>query len=146
LAQALRDKGSQDKELQEAINTLISVAERGDAFNRKDYDAFLAKAKEFEAQHPDEPGAVAQVASALACKYAVTGQESYKTQALEVLDKAKKLAVEDEDKERFKEYEERILHRVKTRKVISKKEYDRRFRSTTSAPATVAASTQEGRS
>jgi tetratricopeptide (TPR) repeat protein len=146
LARTLPDNVGDDKDLQEAVNAIIGSAERGAAFERGDYDTFLAKAKEFQAQHPDEPGAVAQVASALACKYAVTGQEPYKAQALEMLDKAKKLAVQDEDKEGFKEYEERILHRLKTRQVISKREYDRRFRSATSSAATAPAATQEGRS
>lgn len=110
----------------EGIEMLILQAEIGVAFEARDYDAFLRKAGQIRAKVPKQPMAVAMVASALACKYAVTGMGHYKTQTLRTLDEARELGGKDEPD--FKEYEERILFRLRTREIITKKEYERRFR------------------
>ena len=65
------------------------------------------------------------VASAIACKYAVSGDEKLKAEATDLLAKARALPHEEAS---FKEYEERILHRLNTREVIDRKEYNRRYR------------------
>jgi len=115
------------------LRDLHRQAEIAVAFESAEYDTFLAKAKEDLATQPDYPRTVAQVASALACKYAVTGEENYKAEATETLDKARALAGSDDAD--FKECEERILHRLRTRDIINRKEYDRRFRSPATQPA-----------
>jgi len=104
---------------------LMLQAQIGAAFEAKDYDRFLAKAREAFQRDPDHPMSWAMLASALACKYAVTGEESFKTQATEALGKARAMAGEDKS---IAEYLERIAHRLKSREIIDKKEYDRRFR------------------
>jgi len=107
-------------------DSLINAAGIAVAFDGKDYVTFEKLAREYLASDPKDPLATSQVASALSCRYAETGQESFNTEAMELLDKARKLSGDDKS---FKEYEERILHRLKTREVLDKKEYDRRFRS-----------------
>jgi hypothetical protein len=65
--------------------------EEGAAYVRKDYDAFLAIA---EKQWKEQPVAqtAAAVASALACKYAATGDPSYRQRSEEMLAKSRQLA------------------------------------------------------
>ncbi len=106
---------------------LLDRAEIAEAFDTKDYDAFLARARDVEIREPDNPSAIAQVASALACKYAETGLERYRQDCLAQLDKAKAAAKDTG----LQEYEERILHRLKTREIIDKDEYNRRYRAGT---------------
>ncbi len=126
----------------ELADDLILQAEAGAAFEAKDYDAFLAKARELEERGPRRAMAVAQVASALACKYAVTGQQPLKDQALKKLQHAAEL-VRDE-RQHFEEYRQRILHRLNTREIISKKEYDRRFGRKGAAAASAPAARDAG--
>ena len=78
---------------------------------------------------PDDPAAAGAVASALACKYAVTGDPEFRKQAEQMLDKAQTLAQQSpQSKASFDEYAERIRYRLQTREIIDKEEYDRRFR------------------
>ena len=111
----------------EGTKMLLAYAEAGIAFNKKDYDGFLAKAQEILRMKPGDPNSLGQVASAHACKYAVTGDEKHKQEAIRYLEEAKKIASSAGDPD-FKEYEERIRHRIETREIISKEEYDRKFR------------------
>lgn len=104
------------------IKRFVLIADAAAAFDRKDYDHFLAVEQEQMALVPNEPSAVAGVASAFACKYAVTGNPEFKQQALELLEKAKKLAPPGSPE--FADYEARIRFRIDTRRIISKKEYD----------------------
>jgi hypothetical protein len=108
-----------------AADDLLREAETSAAFDSKDYDTFLAKAREEERAHPGEAHSTAQVASALACKYAATGDEQFRKESLEKLEEARKAAKDDEG---FKQYEARIMHRLRTREIIDKEEYDRKFR------------------
>jgi hypothetical protein len=105
---------------------ILQGARIAEAFDGKDYDAFLTLAQEQEASMPDSSFSIAQVASALACKYAVTGDEEYRRKSTAKLDQARAAA---KDKKSFLEYEERVLYRLKTREIIDRDEYDRRFRS-----------------
>lgn len=99
------------------------------AFDHKDYDTFLRLAQAQLASRPDDPRLAGGVASALACKYAVTGDQTYRNQAEEILSKARTQAQRSpEQKADFDEYVERINYRLDTRIIIDKKEYDRRFR------------------
>jgi hypothetical protein len=103
--------------------------ESGVAFNHKDYDAFLRISKDLMNRFPSDAMAVGGVASALACKYAVTGDPSYRQQAEEMLEKARLLAqASPEQVAHFEEYSERIHYRLQSREIIDKPEYDRRFR------------------
>ena len=100
----------------------------GAAFERKDYDSLLALARRFAKEHPG-PQATAMVASALACKYAATGNSEYRTESEETLRSAERQVQGDPPAmEYFQEYAERIRHRLNSREIINKQEYDRRFR------------------
>jgi hypothetical protein len=111
---------------------LLKEQERGiqisQAFDRKDYDAFLQLSEGYWKDHPESAIAAAGVASALAAKYATTGDESYRQKSEEMLEKARPLAHTDEEVKAYQEYAERIQYRLKTREIIDKPEYDRRFR------------------
>jgi tetratricopeptide (TPR) repeat protein len=97
----------------------------GIAFRRKDYDAFLSLAQEMEKLEPNSLTAVCDVASAYACKYAVSGNAAFRDQSLQYLNMAKGLAGPREKD--FAEYENRIQHRLATRKVITGKEFKEQF-------------------
>jgi hypothetical protein len=103
--------------------------EEGVAFVRKDYDAFLAIAQKQWKEHAIAQTAAA-LASALACKFAITGDSSYRQQSEEMLEKARQLAQGNaESLKVLDEFEERNRYRLESRQIISKAEYDRRFRS-----------------
>ncbi len=98
------------------------------AFEARDYDGFLAIAEKRWKEYPGSETA-GVVASALACKYAVTGNPAFKQQSEEMLEASRKAAGADpESQKSFQEYAERIRYRLDTRQIISKSEYDRRFR------------------
>ena len=102
-----------------------NAAQMGAAFNRHDYDSFLAAAKKLADFAPNEPRAVAALASAYACKFAATGDPSFRQQSLKQLERAHKLAGADDDD--FPEYENRIQHRLATREIITRDEFHERF-------------------
>ena len=100
----------------------------GAAYERKDYDTFLAISQK-QWKHASTSETAAVVASAFACKYAVTGDPSYRKQAEEMLHSANDLAQSDQKAlQSYQEYAERILYRLNSREIIDKQEYDRRFR------------------
>lgn len=101
----------------------------GAAFERKDYDGFVALSRAAMNKMPQDPRLVAGVASALACKYAVTGNPEFRAGAEELLEKAKALTTAESQAD-YEEYSERIRHRLDTREIIEKDEYDRRYRKT----------------
>jgi len=101
----------------------------GDAFERKDYDLFLSTSREALALMPDQPRLIAGVASALACKYALTGDATLRVQAESLLAVAGTIAQRSaEEKASYDEYAERIRHRLTSRTIIDQAEYNRRFR------------------
>jgi len=100
----------------------------GAAFDRKDYDAYLAFGEKDWKLHPSASSA-ATLASGLACKFAVANDPAYKLRAIEMLEKAKQLSQGDPDAQKnLEEYFPRIQYRLDTRQIISKQEYDKRFR------------------
>lgn len=100
----------------------------GAAFARKDYDTFVAITRKQWDEHPSAAMA-AGLASALACKFAVTGDSSYRQQSEQMLAKAQQMAQGDAQAlKNLEEYLPRIRYRLDTRQIITKKEYDRRFR------------------
>jgi hypothetical protein len=100
-------------------------ARSGKAFDAKDYDAFLKLSQEAAAMAPEQPYFVASVASAYACKYAVTGNDKFREESLKHLEQAKSL-VGAED-EAFRDYENRILHRLHTREIITSEQFAKQF-------------------
>jgi len=99
------------------------------AFDHKDYDAFLRISRAAVENDPQDSQAEATLASALACKYAVTGDPEFRKQTEDSLEKARVLAQRSpEDMASFTEYSERIRYRLESRQIIDKTEYDRRFR------------------
>ena len=96
----------------------------GAAFDRHDYDAFLAHAKTFLEKMPKSSRALGSVSSAYACKFAVSGNEEFRTASLDFLERARHAEEKDAD---FVEYEARIRHRLATREIIDAAEYRRRF-------------------
>lgn len=98
------------------------------AFDRKDYDAFLRISSAELEKWPNDPSSMAGVASALACKYAITGDPAFRKQSEDTLEKARLLAQRSaEDKSNFEAYAERIRYRLATREILDTYEYNRRF-------------------
>lgn len=109
----------------EMVDDLYTAARIGVAFDRKNYDEFLSLSLDLMKKHPNEPNVIGGVASAYACKYAVTGDDSFKRLSLDFLDSARRRAGKDNPD--FAEYEARIQHRLATREIIDAAEYHRRF-------------------
>ncbi len=98
------------------------------AFERKDYDAFLRIARGARERHPNSPEVAGMLASALACKYAVTGEPDFRTECERMLDVARGLAQSSPEASALeKEFEARTRYRLQSRRIIDKDEYDRRF-------------------
>lgn len=99
------------------------------AFEAKDYERFLALAEEHWSHGPQTSLRAGAVASALACRYVVTGDADMKSGSEEMLEKARALAkLSPNETKAFTEFEERILYRLKAREIIDTDEYNRRFR------------------
>jgi hypothetical protein len=107
----------------EVIEFYQIYAEIGAAFDRKDYDTMVAKSEEWVRRNPMDLRALAVVASACACKYAASGDESFKAKALEALAVAAAIRGVKE----FDELRQRIQHRLQTREIITLQEFRRRF-------------------
>jgi hypothetical protein len=106
------------------VPLMLSRAEAGLAFDQKDYDRFLQAVEAIAREQPGDPMAIAAIASALACKYAVSGDDNLRRQAEDKLTEAKNLGLEASNSGR---YEERIRHRLETREIIDSEEFMRRF-------------------
>jgi tetratricopeptide (TPR) repeat protein len=111
------------------LRNSIPAYEAGVAFEKKDYDRFLELEQEEFRLLPESGMAAGGVASALACKYAVTGDPAWKTKSEEMLEKSRLLSQKSpEDQKDFEEFAERTRYRLETRQIIDKPEYDRKFR------------------
>jgi hypothetical protein len=106
------------------VDLLILQASAGVAFGTKDYDGFVAVAKEMTAKRPDDHFSHAMLASAYACKYAVTSEMAFHEQAMAALGRARTMSGNNPS---FKEYEQRILHRLHTQEILAPEEFHRRF-------------------
>ena len=101
----------------------------GLAFEQKDYDKFLAISEKAWKEHPDADSA-SGMASALGCKYAVTGDESFRQRSEGMLQRALEMAKGNpEELKSLNEFSERNKYRLETRLILTKIEYDKRFRS-----------------
>lgn len=110
------------------LDELIMNAKVGVAFDRGDYDQFVQLALQMEAKHKNDSVYAGQLASAYACKYAETQDEQYKAKSLAALDRSRTLiSSKPEYKEFYAEYEQRILHRLSTREIISRSEFKQRY-------------------
>ena len=92
--------------------TAVVYYDAGTAFEAKDYDRFVSLSQQIATQNPDSSDALGMLASALACKYAVTGDQSFHVRAMQALAQAEKLAERSADeKKSFQEYSDRIQYR-----------------------------------
>jgi hypothetical protein len=106
-----------------AAGNYLLMAESGVAFEKKDYDGFLAKQTELLRREPNDEMALAGMASAHACKFAATGDDAHRQEALRYLEQATQRGTSPD----IAEYRQRILFRLHSREIIDKQEYDRRF-------------------
>ena len=98
------------------------------AFERKDYDGFLKIAEEAWKKYPNSPEYAGMVASALACKYAVTGEPDYRSRSEQMLDTARRLTQSSRGAlAGEKEFEARTRYRLQSRQIIDIDEYNRLF-------------------
>lgn len=110
------------------LDDLITNARIRVAFDQGNYDEFLELSLQLNEKFKEDYVYTAQVASAYACKYVETQDEQYKTKSLSALDSARALVNPyPEDEEYFAEYEQRILHRIHTQEIISRKEFEKRY-------------------
>lgn len=109
----------------EHLDPLIAQARIGLAFNNRDYDTFMTISKELSDKNPEGAYYQAQLASAYACKYAVTGDLQYKNSSLECLAAVDKMPTKGPAQD--VEYKQRILYRLQTREIISPEEFHKRF-------------------
>jgi ADP-ribosylglycohydrolase len=100
-------------------------AQIGIAFHRRDYDEFARLAQQVSRENPRSAAAAAEVASAYACKYAVTGDPSMRQAALDSLEQARKLKRPNDAG--FPEYENRIQHRLATRMILSRAQFVQQY-------------------
>lgn len=128
-AEALMRQAAAEYSEMPQLAAAIPYFEAGSAFERRDYDRFLAIAEGIWKVQPASTGAASQLAGALACKYALTGDPSFRTRSEEMMEKARQFSQGDKAaEEAYEEYAERLKHRMDTREIINKQEYDRRFR------------------
>jgi hypothetical protein len=110
------------------MQLLVDSADQGVAFVSKDYDRFLQLAEK-DWDTLETPRTAATLSSALACKFATTGDPAFRQRSEELLARAKDLTGDDQDAAAgFQEYSERIRYRLESRQIIDKWEYDKKFR------------------
>jgi len=126
-AQLMHEAASMYPEMP-ALKFAAESYEEGVAFLRKDYDAFLAIAQK-QWKEQAMPQTAAALASALACKYAATKDISFRRQSEEMLERARQMAQGNADAlKNLDEFAERNRYRLESGLIVSKAEYDRRFR------------------
>jgi tetratricopeptide (TPR) repeat protein len=100
------------------------------AFYAGDYNTMLTLSEADWAKHPDY-GSAAALAGAYACVYASGGDEAMKEKAVAMMAKAKTLASSKEDQSDLDEWEPRFNHRLQTRQIITREQYNSQFRGQT---------------
>lgn len=118
-------RAAQQARPQEDLAPLILQAEAYAAFDAQDYDNALEKMNVIRARLGESPMPVLAVASAYACKYAVSGDEAFRQRAHEQIDLA--LRLPDSDTPDVREYVMRIRHRLATREIIKREEFLKRY-------------------
>jgi tetratricopeptide (TPR) repeat protein len=109
-----------------------AMAELGAAFEVREFDRMVAAAEKGVRMYPAIASTHAQLSSALACKYAVSGEGAIRERALAELEVAKRAPAGGLD---VGEYEQRIRHRLHSREIIDQKEFQRRFPNGWAQPA-----------
>ncbi len=105
----------------------VEIMEASAAFEQKDYEGFI-KASEKIWNEKHDSASAAMLASAIACRYATGGVAAERKSAEEMLNTAGQLATTDEEREALAEYTPRIRHRLDSREIIDRKEFNRRYR------------------
>lgn len=106
------------------LKNLILQAEMGTGFETKNYTQFLAASRELLQEDTTSAMLLASVASAYACIYADKGVDSVKTLALDYLQKARATGDTSAD---ARNYFMRIEHRIFTREIVEKEEFDKKY-------------------
>lgn len=106
------------------VDAMIAQANVGAAFDNKDYPGFLEANLEQLALQPNEPIAIAGVASAYACMHAVYGDSTSKSNAESYLNQAKTL---DDTSEYMLDYYNFIEFRLDSRVIITHEKFDEKF-------------------
>src|SRR5262249_28132212 len=95
-------------------------------FDARDYDGLVTLSEKLWSRHQSYESA-AGLAGAYACRYAVTGDDGVKQKAMEMMDKARSLAKSKDEQDDLMEWQPRFDHRIQTRKIVTKEEYDAMF-------------------
>jgi hypothetical protein len=95
-------------------------------FDAGDYDGLVTLSEKLWARDQSYDSA-ASLAGAYACRYAVNGDDEVKRKAVGMMEKAKLLAVSKDDKDDFMEWQPRFDHRIQTRRIVTKEQYDAMF-------------------
>jgi hypothetical protein len=106
------------------LEMLILQAQSGAAFDAQDYDGFLAAAQALDEKLAGSYMGKATLASAWACKHAVSGDPAHRERALDYLEQARQIGQGNPE---FEEYANRIRHRLHTREIIKRDEFYQRF-------------------
>ena len=94
------------------------------AFDEKDYESYISLSMEFAERYTEAPQSQFALVSAYACQYAITGNSEFREKALQALEKSRPLMA---DNPSFAEFEQRMMHRLITKDIISREEFVRRF-------------------
>lgn len=101
------------------------IAHASVQFERGDYGAFTAEARRLHAAYPTDPYLHLMVASGIAAQYAVSGDETLAAASRSELEQALAHG-ETAGDAGIAEYAERVQHRLATREILSRQEYERR--------------------
>lgn len=99
------------------------------AFDAKDYVRMMELTEAVWNKYPGYDSA-SSLAGAYACVYASDGDEAMKEKALDMMAKAKTYISSKEEEDDLQEWEPRFNHRLQTRKILTKSQYDALFRGT----------------
>jgi hypothetical protein len=105
------------------VEDIIRNTRLGMAFDEADYDKFLALAREDYDAHPNNRNNILVMASAFAAKYAETGNDAFKKNSSAMLEKYRGISGEED----LDDYENRILHRLYTREILSSEDFASRY-------------------
>jgi len=97
------------------------------AFYAEDYTGMVLLTESLWSELHTYDSAVS-LANAYACVYASSGDESAREKAIEMMATAKKLASTKEAQNDLQEYEPRFNHRLETRKILTREQYNATFR------------------
>jgi hypothetical protein len=118
-----RDVVKRDPANPEALR-LLDASESGAAFDRQDWDGFLEKARAVAVREPGTFDAAASMASAYACKYAVTAGPEFREQSLRELENAKRSGA---DRAQIDDFVDRTEYRLATRQILSPAQFAKQF-------------------